>query len=834
MATRTAVQSGLWSLASTWDTGIPAAGDTVIIPSGITVTLDKSYTGSNALSTINVTGGTLYCPGNIASTIQLEVTTYIHIEGSEVYGIGEVILGSEDNPVTLKSGAERIKFVGLSETLFHLGQEAQVKVYCDMSVPTLMKATTRAGAGSTTVWVDSDFTFAAGQKVFIPSHGATHTLASGSGSRVLVLDPPLYDTLAQGADIIFLTKPVLLRSQEGGFGTPFGYVFVAPSSARYEIELHGAKLEGKAAFYSTVAGSRDILFDRCSLESAVLWELSGEDGTSINNFRMNGCGVKDWGFFYGIFCQLLDWTTVNSSCFYSASTLTHRCRNISFKDCSFYFDAPLIRESSRIRLDDCRFVFLDPLYDGVYPVVSENSFDCTIDNLVLEGAPSNALLFRACNRIRVNGNMVPSGVQVQQCPVSSRLEFTGGKSWDESHWTSSEMATCAGSSAVFKWVRGDAWVEELTTGGKVIYPFRQVLWETETKRTYQKLDLFHHETQGVERSFAFDAVTPHDFLATVVSLACTTTAPSSGPTLKVVDEIEHWFSGHGTTLLQLTCDAVPMGISTAEGTGSLAAIKRYHAALTPGSPAHVVLERFGLQDKPLHVEAVSLEDVMRANQQVRLRSLVVSPLGHLHTGLEHDGTQLSLVPSSLPRSKRQMLRKSVFVPVVGGISSDGSLLNFEEFLGFGIRVPNTKKKFAIVGACAVPKEMTSGLAPMSVEVIMLGTSLDGFWYGERQAYSVEVAFAKMPTKGLTTHLSSETLVRNSYESFWNYSCFGYETIFPRSEALAAFSKEGIVSSITEEDILFVILYLHKNEEPRSYTAGGLDLVQGFIVHFWGT
>ncbi len=39
-ATVTALATGNWNAAGTWDTGVPAAGDDVIIPATFTVTLD--------------------------------------------------------------------------------------------------------------------------------------------------------------------------------------------------------------------------------------------------------------------------------------------------------------------------------------------------------------------------------------------------------------------------------------------------------------------------------------------------------------------------------------------------------------------------------------------------------------------------------------------------------------------------------------------------------------------------------------------------------------------------------------------------------------------------
>ncbi len=74
-ATRTTVAAGLWSAPTTWDTGVPADGDTAVIGHAVTFDVDQSAFASGVTVTINsggsltasTTAGTYYlkCNGNI-------------------------------------------------------------------------------------------------------------------------------------------------------------------------------------------------------------------------------------------------------------------------------------------------------------------------------------------------------------------------------------------------------------------------------------------------------------------------------------------------------------------------------------------------------------------------------------------------------------------------------------------------------------------------------------------------------------------------------------------------------------------------------------------------
>jgi len=104
MATRTSVGSGLWSDLGTWDTGVPADGDAVVIASGHEVTFNVDQSGfANGIGDLTVTG-TL----NVSTT----VTSYMKIIAAKaIRGTGTFNIGTSSVPIpfavkfTLTGGA---------------------------------------------------------------------------------------------------------------------------------------------------------------------------------------------------------------------------------------------------------------------------------------------------------------------------------------------------------------------------------------------------------------------------------------------------------------------------------------------------------------------------------------------------------------------------------------------------------------------------------------------------------------------------------------------------------------------------------------------------------
>src|SRR5688572_5208039 len=66
-ATITAVASGTWNTAATWDLGrVPAAGDVIVIPAGITVTVTNNVNFNAAATMIDIYGNLVLSGGRMS------------------------------------------------------------------------------------------------------------------------------------------------------------------------------------------------------------------------------------------------------------------------------------------------------------------------------------------------------------------------------------------------------------------------------------------------------------------------------------------------------------------------------------------------------------------------------------------------------------------------------------------------------------------------------------------------------------------------------------------------------------------------------------------------
>jgi hypothetical protein len=95
--TSTAVKSGSWSSADTWDV-VPAASGRILIPDGITVAYDQNVT--TAYTCVGVKGLLWF---SRSGTLNLRTSELL------VYGEGELNIGTEQSPVT---GTATVEFTG--------------------------------------------------------------------------------------------------------------------------------------------------------------------------------------------------------------------------------------------------------------------------------------------------------------------------------------------------------------------------------------------------------------------------------------------------------------------------------------------------------------------------------------------------------------------------------------------------------------------------------------------------------------------------------------------------------------------------------------------------
>ena len=92
MATITSVGSGLWSAAGTWDAGVPADGDDVVIASGHVVTFDVNQSAFITGVKVTITGTLTHT--TVAGTYCLYIKT-----GNSLLGTGTWNIGTSGTPI---------------------------------------------------------------------------------------------------------------------------------------------------------------------------------------------------------------------------------------------------------------------------------------------------------------------------------------------------------------------------------------------------------------------------------------------------------------------------------------------------------------------------------------------------------------------------------------------------------------------------------------------------------------------------------------------------------------------------------------------------------------
>jgi len=98
MATKTSVGSGLWSAAGTWDAGVPADNDVVVIAAGHTVEFNVDQSAfPNGIAGITITG-TLKLT-RTAGTYCLKIKAETSISGVGTFDCGTV---SDQIPFNVK------------------------------------------------------------------------------------------------------------------------------------------------------------------------------------------------------------------------------------------------------------------------------------------------------------------------------------------------------------------------------------------------------------------------------------------------------------------------------------------------------------------------------------------------------------------------------------------------------------------------------------------------------------------------------------------------------------------------------------------------------------
>ena len=170
MATRTSVGSGNWGTAGTWDTGIPADGDDVVIASGHTVTFNVDQSAFTTGVGITITG-------TLTHTTTTGTYCLFAKTGASIVGAGTWNIGTSGTPIpfaakhtiTGAAGWYVDGNAGLTMTVY--GAEPSIKY---------VKLSANEAIGQTELSVDTDVTgdiWAAGDSIYV--NNELRVIASG-------------------------------------------------------------------------------------------------------------------------------------------------------------------------------------------------------------------------------------------------------------------------------------------------------------------------------------------------------------------------------------------------------------------------------------------------------------------------------------------------------------------------------------------------------------------------------------------------------------------------------------------------------------------------------
>lgn len=210
MATRTSVGTGLWSVAGTWDTGVPVDTDTAIIANGHTVTFDVDQSGMAAGITLTINaGGTLQASTSAGSY-------YLKLQNADMTVNGTLQAGTSVAVPYPSTATFTIDHSNNAKSI-EVGAAGHNYLYCTQPTNRYITITEALDAVETEIDVGTDVTadtpWIAGAEVKIvdstPTDVETRTIAGGGVSAGHIdITAALTNTKTINSRMILLTRNI--------------------------------------------------------------------------------------------------------------------------------------------------------------------------------------------------------------------------------------------------------------------------------------------------------------------------------------------------------------------------------------------------------------------------------------------------------------------------------------------------------------------------------------------------------------------------------------------------------------------------------------------------
>ena len=303
MATITSVGSGAWGTAGTWDAGVPADGDDVIIASGHTVTFDVDQSAFTTGVKVTITGTLTHTTAT--GTYCLFVKT-----GASIVGAGTWNVGTSDAPIPF---AAKHTITGAAGWYVDGVLGLTMTVYgAEPSVP-YVKLSADEAIGQTELSIDTDITgdiWADGDIVRIDDiNRAQETeerviATSGIASGTITITAGLTAAKSTGAIVSLISRNVKIIATGAPTRTIYRVNNIAIASGmwygvnKYMLDSCTAAIVSGGTFIGNLSGLNNCTFAVVSggTFSGNNYGLSGcasaiiSGGTfSGNNYGLSGC-----------------------------------------------------------------------------------------------------------------------------------------------------------------------------------------------------------------------------------------------------------------------------------------------------------------------------------------------------------------------------------------------------------------------------------------------------------------------------------------------------------------------------------------------------------------
>lgn len=283
MATITSVTSGKWSVAGTWDTGVPADGDTVVIASGHTVEFDVDQSGfADGIAGITITG--------TLSLTRTAGTYYMKLSGN-ITGAGTLDCGTSTSIIPFASkhtialtGTACINGnAGLTAT-FYAAEPANKYIVIPLA----------EAAGQTRLEVGTDVTgdlWTVGDTVFVSnnpdaSHYAEERIIGAIDAGYIDITVGLTQSKRAGSYIILVTRNLMIYRATGN-------VRLLYSFASGKLTIGGGSFYNAGGSYTIDTTTGAQISGGYFNGNAVLQSLAS---TNISGGTFMGSGMTGTGY----------------------------------------------------------------------------------------------------------------------------------------------------------------------------------------------------------------------------------------------------------------------------------------------------------------------------------------------------------------------------------------------------------------------------------------------------------------------------------------------------------------------------------------------------------